>query len=473
MTKSKRIKSVLIVAVLIVVISVSGCTSIQARLEGVPVWVIGKPANTLSKVYFVSQGTSDVRNTMTARQYAYEDLLDTLSDYLGYSVREKYRRELLQTEAIAELGLVVTDEFVQETDSVNTVYILTESNRKMISKLVRDNLNTVKEDENKIKTPETEAQTAYRKQDDFQAFSLYIQAALEAYKSPLAEAEQRYSGLMQNAIDVLDGLRFEVVSSDSAKGVFTARVTRGSGVFAPRISGMPVRAVFLIKNSTGNTRQEELHSKTDNKGTVTFSPNHITFRGSGILTMYLDIQDVLSGLSTEVGNTDPYVKQLRSIVTEKSLEFSYAIKSQIAGSVVVASMLEYDKSGTLLDQSSALDAMIETMKADGIFANMIISGTSYSSEDALLERAEALYADSRTIAVIGSAGISSVVESGGSYIASVKGSVRAYSLKDGSVFAASGELAANAIGETSALARDAAFRRFGQVAASLMIGKLL
>lgn len=469
----RRTFAILLGLVLVLSLFLSGCSTIRAWVEDVPVWVIQKPGNTLTKVFFTASGTDLSGNEMTAQQAAYEQLLDEISEFLGYDVEAEYRRELLQTGRIEDLQLELTDRFLQEDGSSLTLSVLAEANRKVISKLVRDNLTTKKDEEDKINEPESEAKNYYRQQDDFDAFSLYIEAAVEAYISPLAEAESRYAEIMGEAVSVLQGMNLQQLESDTSGGVFAARVTRGSGVFAPKISSVPVKAVFPVKNAAGKTREESLVVASDSKGLVTVMPSNTNFRGTGILTMFIDISEPLAYLIDTVGEQDPYVRQLRIIAVEKSLEYEFAITSEIAGSVITAAILDYSKNGTLLKSSESLDAMVEMLEKDGLYVNRIYPGESLNDESSILAFARKSYADTRTIAVIGSSGISGIANSQDRYIASVKGSARIYTLSDGVLVDEIGEFAANGFGADEDLARSAAFTRFGQIAASLVIGRLL
>ncbi len=451
----------------------TGCSTLRAWVQDVPVWVIEKPANTLTKVFFVSEGIDPDGFEMTARQFAYEGLLTEVSEFLGYSTDETYSRELLQTGAITDLELIITEEFIRESEEGLQVYIIAESNRKTISKLVRDNLDTIKADEERIDAPEAEAKDAYKRQEDYQAFLSYIEAAQIAYTSPLAESQARYDGLMRNAISVLEGLNIASEASDPDQGVFTVKVTRGTGIFAPKIEGLPLAASFPIKNAAGKVRQQELQDTTDSKGLLTIAPTHTNFRGSGVVRVYLDLEEVLTSLSESIGADDPYVIELRSLIVKKSIEFEFSISSDIAGSVIVVAFLDYKKNGSLTSDTVTLDSLISSLKADGIFVNRIDPNGELSDEDAMLNYATETYGDSRSIVVIGSAGVTSIIESSGSHVASVKGDARIYALEDGSLFAESGTFAANAVGATPLAAQEAAFQRFGQIAASLIISKLL
>lgn len=455
------------------VLLLTGCAALQARLEGVPVWTIEKPSNNLTKVFFVGEGHSDVLNETTARELAYEDILSGVSEFLGFDVTETYRRELIQTQTISEIELSVTDEFVKERDGQLTLYVLAEATRGGITPKVRSGVSDNRAEESRISGPENEAVNAYRKQEDFRAFSLYIEAALEAYRSSLADGKQRYAQLMGRAAEILEGMQLVKTESDISAGVFTAQVTRGTGLFAPKLGGVPIRVVFPVQNQIGITRQETLKARTDSRGSVSFRPKPTIFRGSGTLMMYLDITDELAMLTDAVGTTDRQVVELRSIITEKRLEYEYAVVSQSAGTSVVTAMLEYDRNGTLLNDDKALESFNASLRNAGFSAETIRTDLQLNTESLLLQRIQAVFPQGISMALIGSVGISSITSLETSHIVSVRGSVNAYRISDRSLYTDTGELAVSGSGGSIEQARGAALGRFGQIAASVIAGKLL
>jgi hypothetical protein len=467
------LRNMMLLAIAGLLLMLTGCAALQARLEGVPVWTIEKPSNNLTKVFFVGEGESDMLNEMAAREQAYEDILVGLSDFLGFNVTETYRRELIQTQQIEQIELQITEEFVKERDGRITMFVLAEASRRGVTPLVRSNESENRAEESKISVPESEAVNAYRKQDDFQAFTLYIEAALEAYRSSLSDGKERYAQLMSRAAEVLEGIQVTKEDSETSSGVFTAKITRGTGVFSPRLGGVPVRVTFPVQNQIGVTRQETLTARSDSRGNVTFRPKPTIFRGSGTLMMYLDITDELSLLIDQVGVTDAHVVELRSIISEKKLEYPYAIVSESAGSNLVTALLEYDRNGSLLNESSALTALNTSLTQAGFETNALSLEEQLESEDALLARMQAVFPQGIRMAVIGSVGISSVTTLEQSHIVAVRGSLRAYLLDSGNVYTQSGDLAASGSGTTVEAARRAAFSRFGQIAASVIAGKLL
>lgn len=471
-----------------VLISLSGCaslyTSFRASVEGVPAWTLQVPGYTLQSVFFVGEGSDSQGDVAAARQYAVEDLLKDVSKYLNESVSDLYRRELLNTLGVEKLALKVTDEFLKSGEEVHqttgepqvTVYLLAEADRKVISQMVRDNLQVSRISEQLINQPLSEGDAALRKNADYTAVVYYLQAAAAAWVSPLDTASERYQEIMKKAIQTIQNLTLNERSSKPAEGVFSVQVTRGSGLFAPKIPDVQIRAVYPVKNNTGKTREDVMSLVTNNSGTVTFDTENPGFRGEGIVSMYLDLSDPVRKLELVTGAGDPYVLRLREVIASKFIEFPFMFTSSVNGSKIAVSLLEFQKNGSRMVTASGLDSMSKSLSSDGVDI-LRLDYPDILENDAdsrtLVDRLVAEYASTITTAVIGSAGIVTVVENSTGAVATAMGSVMIVRLRDRLVMRRVDDIMANGRGDTLNLAREAAFTRFGQIAAASIAPTLL
>jgi hypothetical protein len=136
-------------------------------------------------------------------------------------------------------------------------------------------------------------------------------------------------------------------------------------------------------------------------------------------------------------------------------------------------MLEYDRNGTLLNDDKALESFNASLRNAGFSAETIRTDLQLNTESLLLQRIQAVFPQGINMALIGSVGISSITSLDTSHIVSVRGSVNAYRISDRSLYTDSGELAVSGSGGSIEQARGAALGRFGQIAASVIAGKLL
>lgn len=469
---------------ILILILLTGCSTylntLRAEIEGVPFWTLQTPSSTLQSVFFVGVGTDATGDQATARQFAIENMLTEISEYLKYTVSEEYRRELMNTFTINSIALTITDEYLVETEGGGIkLYLLAGSDRKIISKLVRDNLESSRNASQLIDQPVLQAETAYNRKEDLTALDLYIDAAIQAYISPLEDADDLYQDIMNRISQIVSNLVMLETSSDASKGIITIQITRGEGIFAPKVSDVTLRAEYPIKNSAGKVRISELFLSTNDSGSAVFSTNNPGFTGQGVVKIYLDIDKSIEKLEAVIGSADSRLIQLKKEAAKLFLEFPFSLVSPVAGKIVVLSLLEFEMNGTFISGHSGMERMAEVMEEEGILANtMVMSAlnTGYDDENSdenLLIRIRDTFDGLVTVAVIGNAGISGTAEGSGGYIATVKGNVKAVYLATGVEIDSSGELVANGVGATKESAKKTALRRFGEIAASRIVSILL
>ncbi len=481
---SMRIFARTAAVIVVFLLLLTGCTTyfntLRAEIEGVPFWTLQTPSSTLQSVFFVGIGTDETGNKTTARQKAIENMLTKISAYLKYTVSEEFRRELMNSFSISAIALTITDEYQTETEGGGVrIYLLGDSDRKIISKLLRDNLESSRNASQLIDQPVLQAETAFKRKEDLTALGYYIDAAVQAYISPLEDADDLYQDIMNRVDQLLNNLVIQEISSDAAKGIITIQITRGEGIFASKVLYAAFRAEYPIKNSTGKVRYSELFLSTDKNGLVTFSTNNPGFTGQGVVKIYLDIDKYILKLEAVTGIADPRLKQLKEEAANLFIEFPFSLVSPIAGKYVVLSLLEFDLNGSFITGHPGMERMAEVMEENGILANTMgfdAVNTGFdddNSDENQLIRIRSTFDGLVTVAVIGNSGISGTAEGNGGYVATVKGDVKAVYLATGVEIDRSGELVANGFGPTKEAAKKAAMSRFGEIAASRIVSILL
>ncbi len=481
-TTEKKNK-ILIVCIVLIVMFFSACSTLintyKANIEGVPLWTFQTPSGNLQLLYFTGKGTDNGGDDEAARAAAAEDLLTEVSSFLRYSVTESYKQELFDTYAVPELTLTIIDEIETVTEeSEVTIHLLAQADRKVISELVRENIESARSAAQLIDQPLRQAETALSRKDDYTAVRLYLEAAVQAHVSTLATAAGQYIQTMNKVLQVLENFRLQETASDKSSGTITLQLTRGDGLFATKIPGAVFVAEFPIKNSSGEIRLTQKTLITGNNGQIQFSTDHPGFRGDGAVSFFLDLSGPVSKLEKAVGPDNPMLKEVKKAAEAVSLNFSYSIVSSITGNRLALSLLEYDASGRLIQTHPGLERMIEMIQDDGYTASPIFldafnngSLTDYTEEQ-VIERMQRTYDNLVSVGVVGTAGITSMVKSGSGYIATTKGKVRAFHLESGDTIGDSGILAANGTDFDSNSAAAASLRRFGEIAADYMLSLL-
>ncbi len=476
--------TVALMLLMAVLIGLTGCASyinsLRAELEGKPLWIYQNPAATLQDLFYVGSGTSTENNEDLAREIALEGVLNDISAFLKFSINDTYRREFITTFGIEELGVKIMEEFRDEGPAGELViYLLASADRKIISQMVRDNLETSRAQTQLIDQPMRQAESSYSRKDDFAALEYYAKAAVEAYTSRLEGAAEQYNSIVSRMISIVEAITIEVTQNDPATGTVTLVITRGTGFFAPKLSGIPIRAEFPIKNSQGRVSYSSTDLVTGSNGRLDFVTNHPGFRGSGHMTFYFDLQDIVKDMERVIGTENTLMLELRSALAEKFVKVPFALISQTAGKSVALSLLEFNEAGVLLESHAGLDRMVEMMGKDGIQANPLYftalstAATFDYSDQQVLMKAKEAFGGLLSVCIAGSVGISSQVKSGSNYIVTVRGSVSAYLLDTNRKLAATDQLVANGTGANWKAAEQAAFSRFGELAAYQIVGLII
>jgi hypothetical protein len=478
----KKNKILSIIALSFVMIF-SSCSTLlntyKANIEGVPLWTLQTPSGNLQLLYFTGAGTDSSGDDEKARSAAAENLLTEVSSFLRYSVTESYKQKLFDTYAVPELTLKIIDEVETVTnDSKVTIHLLAQADRRVISELVRDNIESTRSAAQLIDQPLRQAETALSRKEDYTAVQLLLDAAAQAHVSTLTTAAGQYIQTMNKVIQVLEGFRLQETASDKSSGTITLQLTRGDGLFASKIPGAVFIAEFPIKNSSGKVRLTQKILKTGNNGQIQFSTDHPGFRGDGTVSFYLDLYEAVSRLEKAVGSDDPMLKEVKNAADAVSLNFSYSIVSSVTGNRLALSLLEYDASGRLIQTHPGLERMIEMIQDDGytaspIFLDSLNNGSLADyTEEQVIEQMQKTYDTLVTVGMVGTAGITSMVKSGSGYIATTKGKVRSFYLDSGNTIGDSGIMAANGTGPDIQSAAAASLRRFGEIAADHMLSLL-
>ena len=103
---------------ILVFILLSSCTTMSISER--PSWIDAVPEIPGEKVFVASgMGTSEVE----ARSNAVLSALSQMGEEIGYSLEEKYFRELFSSLVISDLGARIADEYSWEIDGEWTVYV--------------------------------------------------------------------------------------------------------------------------------------------------------------------------------------------------------------------------------------------------------------------------------------------------------------------------------------------------------------
>lgn len=464
-----------IVCIFIVVLSLlSSCATVTSLIEGVPRWTIKTPRATLTTLSFVAEGTAESADQIdAARDRAVDDLFQQLSEYVGYRLEEGYRRELIQQDEISDLSITITEEFHQAEQDKVTVFLLAEAHRRTINDFRRAQEERAAREGQEHLSYRDAARRAYARNQDVKAVEQYLEAARSAYQSRVPDHVVIAKEYLEEAISIVAGLNIDAQSRATDDRSFRVRVVREGRAFSSGVGEADVSFSYPVYNVAGKQVQLEETRKTDSRGFASFTVSHQGFRGSSRVTAYVKIPKIDERVEKLRDHTElnVLVSRLYRMISEKQAVFSFTVLPDAFRGTVGAAILEYDRGGNLRDNSRSLDSLIDIFSRDQVDIKKI-SIFPVSSEGQALQYIQQRSNGEFATGIVGSAEIVSVVASGQRIVATARGAARVVDARTLNRRAETDTVVANGIGSTAEEAKQAAFARFGEITASILLSIL-
>ena len=455
----------------LLVAALTGCATITSLIQGVPRWTISTPSATLTTLSFVGEGSAQDDQADLARDRAVNDLMTQLSAYVGYRLDDRYRRELADSGEIVELSLFLSDEFVQSEAGETTVYLLAEANRRTINDFRRVQQDRLAREGQEHLSYRDAARRNYARNQDAEAVHAYLEAARAAYTSELPEHMDLSQEYLNQAIGILDRVRVEPQRRSEGDTVFSVRLVREGRAFSSGIANAELIFVYPVYDSIGRRIQLEHRAVTDIRGFASVQIIHPGFRGSGRVTVRLDTSrfDAPSEVLRDSQELDALVSRVYRLGSERQTYFSFTVLPEMLRGAVAASILEYDRAGDLRHDAAATEALVEVFRENTVNAvPMTVSpGPQIQVIQSILQQA-----GHGVHAVVGEVEIVSVVRSRERFVATARGEVQIVDTRTRRVLASTDTVVANGTGATDHEAKTAALRRFGEIAASVLLNTL-
>src|SRR5690554_4179095 len=171
-------------------------------------------------------------------QGAYRSLFTSLEQSIGFSLEEAYFTELLETDAIAAFGLVITNKHQREGGA----FLQARADEQVVNQVRVNFLKERSARDEKIEALIQEANLAYKSNDDTTTIARYLEAALIAEGGSVSQKNHEADRLLEEAIGYIEALRFAFTRSDSSTARTTVTLRRQARLLAPRVLNAPITA---------------------------------------------------------------------------------------------------------------------------------------------------------------------------------------------------------------------------------------
>ena len=345
-----------------------------------PSWIDAVPEIPGEKVFVASgMGNSEVE----ARSNAVLSALSQMGEEIGYSLEEKYFRELFSSLVISDLGARIADEYSWEIDGEWTVFVAVTAMDETFEGARSPEFLEIQKREEEISSLLSSSLDAYKNNRDMEAVEDILQAALISLSGDVKNEEYSPEVLFEKAIKYLSNLRIENVkpSRDTSSSSLEFRVQRTKGLLYPMVENALVECSYSAISLSGEIENLSHLSRTNAKGRFVMNRTnpYALHEGNIKISVHID-DDLMFNLSLKAPKE--LMASLNKAIDDGSLEYSYSFPpSQDISSVVIA-LAEYNYDGSMRKEDGALKSVLENLFAlQGISFETIVFAVGEEESD--------------------------------------------------------------------------------------------
>ena len=345
-----------------------------------PSWIDAVPEIPGEKVFVASgMGNSEVE----ARSNAVLSALSQMGEEIGYSLEEKYFRELFSSLVISDLGARIADEYSWEIDGEWTVFVAVTAMDETFEGARSPEFLEIQKREEEISSLLSSSLDAYKNNRDMEAVEDILQAALISLSGDVKNEEYSPEVLFEKAIKYLSNLRIENVkpSRDTSSSSLEFRVQRTKGLLYPMVENALVECSYSAISLSGEIENLSHLSRTNAKGRFVMNRTnpYALHEGNIKISVHID-DDLMFNLSLKAPKE--LMASLNKAIDDGSLECSYSFPPRQDISSVVIALAEYNYDGSMRKEDGALKSVLENLFAlQGISFETIVFAEGEEESD--------------------------------------------------------------------------------------------
>ena len=345
-----------------------------------PSWIDAVPEIPGEKVFVASgMGNSEVE----ARSNAVLSALSQMGEEIGYSLEEKYFRELFSSLVISDLGARIADEYSWEIDGEWTVFVAVTAMDETFEGARSPEFLEIQKREEEISSLLSSSLDAYKNNRDMEAVEDILQAALISLSGDVKNEEYSPEVLFEKAIKYLSNLRIENVkpSRDTSSSSLEFRVQRTKGLLYPMVENALVECSYSAISLSGEIENLSHLSRTNAKGRFVMNRTnpYALHEGNIKISVHID-DDLMFNLSLKAPKE--LMASLNKAIDDGSLEYSYSFPPRQDISSVVIALAEYNYDGSMRKEDGALKSVLENLFAlQGISFETIVFAEGEEESD--------------------------------------------------------------------------------------------
>ncbi len=361
----------------------AGCTSIgavlRANISGMPFWYYEPQMNIGSgRVGMVGEGSASTERQ--AELLAYSDVINKLSERLGYELSQESYRELSVLGTITEFGLSVDDTFRNTQEGRYQVYLHVSMDRNLIESATSDETKRRESLTKTVTQLVLQGDEYVKSGSETKAVSNYIKAMTLSYNEDYISSEYRYDELYPVVLELLENISISISSTRADIASCEITIVRRGSFASSAVTAAEVLSSYQAEDTRGKIYDDYFVYVTDTSGQFVFNPINAAIVRNGSVKFELNLSSEIDALEAVAGAEK--VSELRSLVESKSVLFEYS-KAYFLGSIAVA-VIEHDNLGYVTGVKDITDYMAKKMADDGAQASSFYAELD-EEEDVLYE----------------------------------------------------------------------------------------
>lgn len=467
---------------------ISGCNSAPEYQQGgdVPEWVVSPPSSSGGKTWFVGSGRSGDKSFSEAEEFASDDLIAEITQYLGVRITSEtnararatlddlsteIERSVRSTGSARVTGFRIEERWSSEEAGATVVYILASYNTSDLEEEKARLTSLFREQQEAVSGPEADGDALMKEGRAYKAAVKYLEAAEAAAVTTLENAGIKFTRNLNKAEEALSLIRTEKLN-DNLQGEaavpfaqpFRLRVTSGSTAGTLPLADVSLRVTYREKRSNGRLAVKTATLLTDKKGEISFLHPVPTFVGAGQLSMEIDLSGSFDSVIQALEGDYSRLSAVEDAALNLKRVFDYTVVSRARSIPSAILVVDADRTkaayGTQDTASGLLmflsEAQFDVKRLD-LPAEFLLS----ASDSEILERVRQETGGSVERLIYGVASIEDFEETEGNYLVKVSATLKVAELETGRIVY-SGNLFKRARGSRSQSAIASGFRQLGE-----------
>ncbi len=357
-------KALAILVLFLSLLLLAGCTSIgallKANISGLPFWYYD-PQMGIDRNQVGMVGEGSASSQRQAELLAYSDVIDKLSERVGYQLSQEFYRELSVLGTITEFGLSVEDTFTNMQEGRYQVYLHVSIDKDLLEQATSDETKRRESLTSDVTNLVLQGDEYVKAGREIRAVSNYMKAMTLSYDEDYIISEYKFDELYPVVMELLENVYMTISNPRPEYAFCEITISRRGSLASSAVESAEVMATYQAVDTRGKVYDDYFVYVTNEFGQFSFNPINDSIVRTGSVEFELNLSSELKALEAAVGAER--VADLRALIESKTVKFNYS-KTYNMGPIAVA-VIEHDQLGYVTGVKDITDYMTSKLVSDG------------------------------------------------------------------------------------------------------------